>query len=239
MMKLSKEKKFFIAGLAIYWGSLFAITHIPVPMWVRKMDVSDKTMHFAAYMVLTLLLWLAGNFNVKANWRKLRPWLVLVIILLYGIADEFIQYFIAGRSADILDITSDMAGAVAALIMATFFSGYDAAMILVAICPIFLPAIVKSKLVKQDSILEETLYLTGFVIITIVWAKYLSLIQRLDIKKYAYLFLLCPAASISIVKTYAVLTNKPFDLISLSVCFAAIVSTLFILRTVKNLSASA
>jgi len=235
-MKLTIEKKFFTVCLIFYWVGLFTITHIPVPMWVRKMGVSDKTMHFAAYMVLTLLLWLAGNFDIKVNWRKIRPWLVLGIILLYSLADEFIQYFAAGRSADILDITSDIAGAAAAMLTVTFISGYHAAMILVVICPIFLPAIVKSKLVKQDSIIEEVLYLAGFAIITIAWTKYLTLVHRLNLKKYAYLFFLCPAASISIIEIYAVLTNKPFDLVSISICIAAILLTQFILRATNKKS---
>ena len=227
-MKLTKERKFFTAVLTFYWLAILFATHIPVPFWVRKMGVSDKTMHFSAYLVLTILLWLSSSFGIKANWRKLRPWLLLLIILFYGIADEVTQHFIAGRSTDPLDLISDMLGAGTAMLAVTFTSGYNTAMILVVISPIFLPAIVRSQLVKEGTILEEVVYVSGFVLITIVWTMYLTFIRKMNLRqaKHLPLFFLCPAISVVILKFYAIFTNKPFEITDIAVILASIVLTL-------------
>jgi len=175
--------------------------------------MSDKTMHLAAYMVLTLLIWLATSFDIKVKWNKPRPWLVLVFIFLYGIADELSQHFIAGRSTDMLDLASDMLGAAAALIVLTFITGYHAAMLLIAMSPIFLPAIVKAKIIKQDSFIEFILYIAAFAIITISWITYLDLILKIKHKKFKcfLLYIALPIASLSFVIIYALLTHKPID----------------------------
>src|SRR3989338_3257724 len=81
VMRLSREQKLFSVLLALYWLGIFAATHIPVPGWTRKMGMSDKTMHFAAYMTLSFLLWFSTSFDRKADWRKLRPWLISAIVL--------------------------------------------------------------------------------------------------------------------------------------------------------------
>lgn len=236
-MKLSNEKKFFTAVLVIYWMCLLLLTHIPIPPWVRNMGVSDKTMHFAAYMVLTLLIWLASSFDLKANWFTLRPWLVLFIILLSGMADEITQKFIAGRSCDIDDLAADMVGAAAAMLLVTFAIGYRITMIIIIISPIFLPAIVRSRLIQQGSILDEIVYFLGFSFITAMWIYYLSLIQKLDFKKFsnALLFFICPSSSVLVIKLYAFFTDKPFGLSEISIAFSAIILTLIGWRIAKKL----
>jgi len=212
IMQLSNEKKFFTAALIFYWLGLIIATHIPVPYWVRHLGVSDKTMHFAAYLILTMLLWLALFFDVRANWKTFRPWLVLLSILLHGIADELTQHYIAGRSTDIIDLYADMLGAAAALLIVTFISGYHATMALAAITPVFLPAIVKSKTIKQDSIGEILIYVLIFALITGTWIYYLSSILKIDFRKFKYLlvYIAGPVSVLAAVKIYAAITGKPF-----------------------------
>ncbi|HBG28765.1 MAG: hypothetical protein A2Y10_07115 [Planctomycetes bacterium GWF2_41_51] len=231
-MKLTLEKKVFTAILLLYWVCLFVITHIPVPMWVRQMGVSDKTMHFAAYLALGLLFWQASSFGLKANWRKARPWIISAILAIYGIMDELAQNFIAGRSMDTLDLVSDALGAVAAMLIVTFTSGYNTAMVLLSISPVFLPAIVKSKLIKQGSIVEDIFYLAGFAVITILWSMYLLHIRKLNIRKLKdfFLFFLCPFASIVIVKIYAAATDKPLGNQEIRLALTSILLTLIIMQ---------
>lgn len=231
-MKLPLEKKVFSLILMLYWMALVIITHIPVPMWVRKMGVSDKTMHFAAYMVLGLLIWQASSFGLKANWRKLRPWIVSGVLLLYGIADEFAQIFIAGRSMDALDLVSDILGGAGAMLIVTFTSGYSTAMILVTISPVFLPAIVKSKLIKQGSFIEDASYFAGFALITVCWVFYLMHIRKLNIRnlKDFLLFLILPSISVLLVKLYALATDKPFGIEEIRLSIIGIVLALMFVQ---------
>ncbi|MEN6384577.1 MAG: VanZ family protein [Phycisphaerales bacterium] len=223
-MTLSREKKFFTSILLFYWLSLLIATHIPVPDWVRVMGVSDKTMHFAAYMVLTILIWLASSFDMKASWKTFRPLLVLAFVLFYGFLDELSQKFFAGRSADLLDLFSDLMGISAGLLLATFISGYHLTMILIAIAPVFLPAIVHAKIIKYDSILETSMYVVVFCMITFAWGQYLNLILRIVPKtfKSICLFVAMPIASLIFVIVYAHLTNKPIGSYAISQPFGAI-----------------
>ncbi len=234
-MKLSKERKFFIFLLVFYWLGIFLATHIPIPGWTRRMGVSDKTMHFVAYLILTFLAWFSISFEQKANWKKLRPWLLSGIILFYGLADELLQHF-AKRSVDIADFGANGLGLAAAMAVLTFLSGRHAIMILIAVCPFFLPAIVRSQLITAGSLLEGLGYLAGFAIVTIAWAKYLSLVHNLNFRqlKYMPLFFVWPAATVVILKLYTGFTNKPFGTTAVLIALSSIILTLFIWRLVTR-----
>jgi hypothetical protein len=236
---MTRERKFFITILIFYWLGIFAATHIPIPGWTRKMGVSDKTMHFVAYMVLTLLLWLGTSFEIKADWKKLRPWLLSTIVLLYGVADELLQHF-TKRSADIRDFAADVFGLAAAMAIVTVLPACHATMILITVCPLFLPAIVRSQLIIQGSIPEAVAYMTVFAVITIAWIKYLSSVLALNFRKNKLLavFFAPPAGTIIIVKLYAQLTDKPFGTTALLSAFISIILTLFIRRLISEKGAA-
>jgi hypothetical protein len=238
-MKTTREKKFFIAVLIFYWLGIFIATHIPIPGWTRKMGISDKTMHFVAYMTLAMLLWLGTSFEQKADWKKLRAWLLTAIVLLYGVADEISQHFIK-RSTDIKDFAANVLGIAVAMAIVTILPARHAAMIFITVCPLFLPAFVRSQLIIQDSISEVGIYLAGFAAITIAWIKYLSPVYLPDFRQ-TKLLLLCsagPTATLGIVKLYAILTGKPLGMTAALGAFIAILLTLCIWRltTKKNVT---
>jgi|GEM_PF-2199276 len=230
-MNISKEKKFFTAILIFYWIGIFFATHIPIPYWTRRMGVSDKIMHFAAYLVLALLLWLSTSFEKKANWKKIRPWLLMGIVAVYCISDELSQYFMRGRSVDPYDLIANILGATAAMTLVTIIPSQHAAMALFVICPVFLPALVRSTLIAQGSMVEIAAYSTSFVIITIAWIQYFSSVYKLNPKqlKYIPIFFAGPVGTAAILKIYAMLTNKPMGKAAILSAFAAIILTLIIL----------
>lgn len=224
------------------------------------MGMSDKTMHFIAYMVLALLLWLGTSFEIKADWKRLRPWLLSAIVILYSAADEISQYFIH-RSTDILDFASDALGAAAAMVTVSILSAYHIVMVIFTVCPLLVPGIVRSHLVEQGSILEYAVHITGFAIITTAWIKHLSSIfylnpvrdkeseiprrpsgnvsNGMNLRKIKYLpiFFAPPAGTVLIVKIYAQLTNKPFSATAILSAFASIILTLFIWRIISSKAA--
>jgi hypothetical protein len=226
-MKTGKEQKFFTIMLIFYWAGIFIATHIPVPGWTRQMGTSDKTMHFFAYMILAILLWLGRSFDKKANWKELRPWLLSAIVVVYGLLDELSQQFM-NRSTDMSDFAANMLGLAVAMTIATVLSAYYIVMILITVCPLFAPGIVRSQLIPQDSIYEAAAYMVGFAIITAVWIKYLSSVFGLNLRKNNLLFFALPAGTIIIVKFYAQLTDKPFGSTAIISAFVSIVLTLFI-----------
>jgi hypothetical protein len=228
-MKATREQTFFTFILIFYWLGILAATHIPIPGWTRKMGVSDKTMHFVAYMTLALLLWFSTSFEKKADWKKLRPWLLSAIILLYGLVDELSQHF-TRRSVDPGDFAANALGIAIAMAMVTVIPACHAAMILITVCPFFLPALVRSQLILQGSILEVGVYLAGFACITIAWIEYLSSVVGLNFRQLKYLpvFFAPPAGTVITLIIYAKLTDKPFSTRALLSAFISIILTLFI-----------
>jgi VanZ family protein len=92
-----------------YWLVLLTSTHWP---HVRAIDVpgKDKTLHVAAFGVLTALL-----LNVLVRRPALRHrWSIVVLALaivgIYGALDERTQPW-TGRTCDLFDWLADMAGA--------------------------------------------------------------------------------------------------------------------------------
>lgn len=230
-MKSNKEQKFFTFLLVFYWLGIFVATHIPIPGWTRKMGVSDKIMHFVAYLILTSLLWFSTSFKQKANWKKLYPWLVSIAILLYGAVDELLQHFVK-RSIDAADFAANAFGLATAMLIITFLPSRHAVMILVTICPFFIPAIVRSHLISPNSLLEGFAYLAGFAIVTAAWHKYLSSVCNLNLRqaKYIPLFFAGPAGTVGILKIYAILTNKPFGIKAVLIALGSIILILFFSR---------
>ncbi len=55
LMALSRQQKVTIISLVSYWLTLFILTHIPIPLFVREAGVSDKSLHLLAYLILVFL----------------------------------------------------------------------------------------------------------------------------------------------------------------------------------------
>jgi VanZ family protein len=103
LMTLSHQQKISACVLILYWPALFVLAHVPIPRVVREADVSDKSLHFLAYLILTFLIWSAVSGDRKVRWRRAAPWLVLFVIAVYGIFDEWLQTYISERSCDVRD----------------------------------------------------------------------------------------------------------------------------------------
>ena len=116
-MALSRRQKLVLAALLMYWPAIFIETHIPqIPRWVSQVVASDKVMHFVAYFFLSFLLWFAANPNKKVHWRKPSVWLILFVVVWYGVIDEWLQMYV-GRNTDVRDFFADLAGAITGLMI--------------------------------------------------------------------------------------------------------------------------
>ncbi|MGB5726017.1 MAG: VanZ family protein, partial [Thiogranum sp.] len=78
----------------------------------------DKVFHAAVYALLGLLLLAAQPRKAQGySWRQVG--ISVLIASLYGLSDEIHQYFIPGRSSEVLDWVADSLGAlIGALLLA-------------------------------------------------------------------------------------------------------------------------
>jgi VanZ family protein len=75
----------------------------------------NKTAHVVVYAVLTWLWWRALSPQRQTTWPVLLAALGLTI--LYGISDEFHQYFVPGRYARVADVLFDTSGGLAMVLL--------------------------------------------------------------------------------------------------------------------------
>ncbi|HPI38806.1 MAG TPA: VanZ family protein [Ignavibacteriaceae bacterium] len=113
---LEKHKIYLVySPLFIYWIILFIATSLPT-VSIPSFDISDKVQHWGAYLVLTVLFNLTISFQNKSELLKKYHYIFTVIIVtIYAAFDEIHQYFIPGRSCELLDFFADVLGLISGL----------------------------------------------------------------------------------------------------------------------------
>ncbi len=101
------------AALIVYWVALCIGTHVPGG-FAGTPWVSDKTLHFVAYVGLGFLL--AAMLSLSGIRDSRVYWTALLVAVGYGAIDELGQIPIPGRTADVVDWLADVAGAVAGVV---------------------------------------------------------------------------------------------------------------------------
>jgi VanZ family protein len=91
----------------MYWGVMFALTHLPPEKIAGAPKFWDKAEHFVAYFLLAALLGSALMFTFPRR-RGIPVW-VLVIGMSYAVVDELLQPLVR-RDAEVNDWVADALG---------------------------------------------------------------------------------------------------------------------------------
>ncbi len=223
-MALSHQQKIAAYVLALYWPVLFVLAHIPIPHVVQEADVSDKSLHFLAYLVLAFLLWSVIGGNQKVNWRRASPWLVLFVIVVYGVLDEWLQGYVAGRSCDVRDFFTDLAGALAGLILSSFLTFWPAGLLAAATFIFGITNVTRANLADLLPVTNAVFHLLAYAILTVLWIQYMHLFLAVKAPKAEWLILAFagPAGFLMIVKFFSVIAGKNFAFSDIILSFGAI-----------------
>jgi hypothetical protein len=136
------------------------------------MQVSDKTMHFAAYLLLSFLLWFAVNPNKKVHWRKPGAWWILFAVVWYGVIDEWLQMYV-GRNADVYDFFADLSGAVTGLLILTFVNFWPASLAVTG-CGIFvITRFLRTHPIVHGPRLDIIIFICAYLFFTMLWLRYM------------------------------------------------------------------
>jgi VanZ family protein len=87
---------FWLALLGSYIAAV-----VPQDMAPKVGSLSDKSIHFIAFAVLTLLL----RFAYSITWFQ-----TFLLLFVYAVFIEFSQFFTPNRSAELLDVVADVIG---------------------------------------------------------------------------------------------------------------------------------
>lgn len=95
----------------LYAALIFVHSSLSSPPIALKILHGDKLVHLIEYAIFGYLLGRAAKnssaFKIRAHFRIL----AVSVAILYGLTDEFHQYFVPGRKADIFDVLADGVGA--------------------------------------------------------------------------------------------------------------------------------
>jgi hypothetical protein len=221
---LSRRHKITIVLLAIYWAILTLLEHIPLPQLVNQAGVSDKWLHFLAYMNLVFFVWFSFFPDAKADWRKPAVWLILLGVIIYGGLDELTQPY-TGRTCDIMDFVSDAEGILGGLIIFAFLPFWPSLLAVWAITIFGVSVLVKadiSKLVPALDIIYHIVAAGGFAAI---WGYFINLyvLPRTTIGRLL-LTTSVPAGLILFVKVISMLLGRYFTGMDMALSGVAIVA---------------
>jgi VanZ family protein len=99
---------FLLAALS-WAGLIFYLSSQPTIDTPSLFPGQDKLFHLIAFGMLGFMV--MGTLRAtQGSYLPRQAWLVTLAVTLYGILDEFHQYFVPGRSADVYDVLADAVG---------------------------------------------------------------------------------------------------------------------------------
>ena len=204
------RQKLTISAMAVYALSLLISTHISIPDIVYRADVSDKWLHFFAYLNLTFLVWHSIKPFNSPDWRKPLVWLILVFFLVFAAMDEITQpYF--GRTADFYDFASDSVGVLAGLVIFTFMSYWPSLMMALAITIFSITNLAKADLSKLVPVMNALFNFLSYAFFTLIWIQVMKLylFYKSQIHRFI-LALIIPVVFMLLVKAGSLLLKRHF-----------------------------
>lgn len=210
-MFLSRRHKLTVLSLLVYWPVIFTLTHIPIPQVVRQVQVSDKSLHFLAYLILTFLLWFTIGPDKRVSWRKTAAWWVLFVVVWYGVTDEVLQSYV-GRSCDVMDFLADLTGTLAGLILFSFFTFWPVLLVVTGTLIFTLTNYIHANLADLVPITNAMFHLFGYGFFTMLWIQNIHLFLPMKAPKPKWIITasVLPIGFLLIVKVFSVIFGKVF-----------------------------
>ena len=219
------QKKISVIALVLYWPMLLVFAHIPVPESVRSAHVSDKSLHFLAYLVLTFLLWFSIKPQEKVKWRKITVWLLLFGLTAYGAIDEVVQSFV-GRSCDAMDIAANFSGTFFGLLVLTFLTFLPAALLISGIVIFAVANIARTNLALIFPVAYVVFHFFAYAVFTVFWLLNMNLLFRKKQAKFQWLILAAgiPICFLLIVRISSFFLGREIDAEDIIVPVAAVIT---------------
>lgn len=237
-MASSRRKKLTIVALACYWPTLFILAHIPIPHVVREAEVSDKTLHFLAYLLLVFLFWSAVAPSDKVNWRRATTWWVLFVTVSYGAIDELLQNYVMGRSCDIRDFFADVAAVFTGLILLSVLTFWPALLVLTGTVIFSLTNLTRANLADVLPITNTMFHVLAYAFFTLVWLQILCLSLRPKASRPAWIALAVapPIGFLLAVNLFSAILDKDFIIrdVIISAAGIAVVITPYLFITLSR-----
>ena len=207
---MTRRQKITIVVLAIYWITLVILAHMPIPQVVYQARVSDKWLHFLAYLNLVFLLWFSIHPDEKVRWRNQATWLIFLAVVAYGGIDELTQpYF--GRTKDLMDFLANAGGVAAGLAIFTFLTFWPSLLAVWAISIFGVATLISADLSKIAPILDAVYHIFAYGGFTLIWGQLINLyLSPKTIISRLLLIISLPLGLMFFVKVSSILLGRYF-----------------------------
>jgi len=242
-MALLRRQKLTVIPLLLYWPTIFILTHIPpasVPCWVVRMHVSDKAIHYLAYLVLVVLLWFAISPGRKVNWRKAAAWWVLFVVVWYGVFDEWLQSYV-GRNPDVRDFLANLTGTLTGLVLLSIFPFWSVWLAVTGAMIFVLTNFtrhtsggqVQPNLADQLPVANAAFHLFAYAFFSLLWTRFLRHLLPVKAPEPKWLIgaLALPMGFLLAVELFSAVAGNDFrmwDAIISAVGIVAVVAAIFL-----------
>lgn len=238
-MALLNRQKLTIIPVLFYWPAIFILAHIPLPPIVfENVPASDKTLHYLGYLVLVFLLWFAISPLKKANWRRASVWWVLLVVVWYGVVDEWLQGY-TGRNPDVMDFLADLAGTLTGLILLSIFPFWPAYLVLTAAVIFVLTNLMQAGLADQLPVINAAFRLFAYALFSLLWVQYMHhlLPVRAPQPKWLIGTLALPIVFLLSVELFSMVAGngfRPTDVIISLIAITATVGTISLMALFRQ-----
>ena len=212
---------------------------MPIPRLVfEAVRASDKTLHFIAYFVLVFLLWFSIAADKKVNWRRAAAWWVLLVVVWYGVFDEWLQGYV-GRDPDIMDFFADAGGALACLVLLSIFPFWSVSLIVTGVIIFVLTNPVRPNVVALLPVSDVIIHLFGYGLFSILWIRGMQQLLPVRAPQVRWLMwaLALPAVFLLVVRLLSAITGRGFGLLGAIISLAGItvvVATVFLMALFRR-----
>jgi hypothetical protein len=101
--------------------AIFIISDMPQPLLMDLgLDFGDKILHFIAYFGYGICLSAFYTVNFQVWSKKATVLGILIFGAIFGMSDEFHQYFVPGRDCDFFDWLADFLGIIISITLLRF-----------------------------------------------------------------------------------------------------------------------
>lgn len=200
-----------IAVLVPYWIGLYYFAHIPIPGWVYQAQVSDKSLHFLAYLVLVFLLWFSVSPDRRVNWRRGAAWWVLLVVNCYGAADEVVQGYV-GRQCDLADFFANAAGSITGMLVFTLLMFWPSLLVVTAIAVFLLTNLARTNISELQPVASVFFYFLSYALLTGLWIRQIRLVLlKPALVNWLLVTAVPPGVFLVAAKLFSVVLGKAFS----------------------------
>jgi len=212
MVKVQRRTVMALA-LGLYWPTVFVLAHMRIPEVVRRARMSDKSVHYLMYMILTMLVWSVVRPYSRVCWRKAMVWKVLVLVILYAVLDELLQGFVPDRSPDLKDFAADVLGVCFGLIVLTFFSFWPSLLIGLGTTIYILAVFTRANVTRLLPVTATVFHMGTYALFTLLWMGYVHRFSKLRFGHRLWIPVSAgvPLALLGVTKLSTLLSNKSFE----------------------------